>query len=264
MCWIQRRLAKQTSNMLCPVEAVGLACMGAPKRARSVHLRAFTLSAPSVCRHFPRCPHSSLPLCSRTNAVGKFNVTSPPLPPPRLPHHHIHLPCSLHQVLPSCNCLVVHLCTCFLSPLSELKAQDSVPAYPLPTLAHVCGVEEGVSLVAEMRQSLLWGIPMPQSGNPFPSSNLCLSGCSFLPERMGVAPGGKAEGVTSSDRKWVLGGQAWADLKTEGEQCLRGSQCPWVQEHIREKDTVLLPFLVPWLPCHLEEGTEEMGGAVFP
>lgn len=86
MCWIQRRLAKQTSNMLCPVEAVGLACMGAPKRARSVHLRAFTLSAPSVCKHFPRCPHSSLPLCSRTDAVGKFNVTPPPPPshPPTL------------------------------------------------------------------------------------------------------------------------------------------------------------------------------------
>lgn len=183
MCWIQRRLAKQTSHMLCPVEAVGLACKGAPKRARSVHLRAFTLSAPSVCRHFPRCPHSRLPLCSRTVSVSKFDVTSTP----------VTSTCLAPFTGPSLLAIAsaVHWCICFLSPLSELKAQASVPAYPLPTVAHVCGVEEAVSLVAEMIQSLLWGIPVSQSGNPFPTFNLCFSSCNFLPERMGVAPGGR-------------------------------------------------------------------------
>lgn len=74
--------------------------------------------------------------------------------------------------------------------------------------------------------------------------------------------------MNSGDRKRVLEWQVWADIKTEGAGRGAGpsedGQRPWVQEHILEQDTVPLSFLVPWLPCHLEEGTEESGGAAFP
>lgn len=136
-----------------------------------------------VCRHFPRCPHSRLPLCSRTVSVSKFDVTSTP--------GHIHLPCSLHWVLPSRHCLGRALV--YLLPVSSVRAESTGLCSRLPpsNSGPLCGVGEAVSLVAEMIQSLLWGIPVSQSGTSFPTFSLCLSGCSFLPERTGVAPGGR-------------------------------------------------------------------------
>lgn len=82
-----KEAGKANINVLCSVEAVGLACKGAPKRARSIHLRAFILSVPSIHRRFPRSPHSCLPLCSGIISVRKFNVTSIPQthPPALLP-----------------------------------------------------------------------------------------------------------------------------------------------------------------------------------
>lgn len=46
---------------------------------------------------------------------------------------------------------------------------------------------------------------MSWARKPFLITDLCLSACSFIPERMDVACGMKAKGVIFGDRKRVLG-----------------------------------------------------------